>query len=568
MMTTHTEVAIVALGVRGPLSVGGNRAGAAVRASSAGEALLLLSEHPHALIVAGPDATDGECNALLELAGRTPGGRIIVAREGTDWRAARALAGDSLTYVARGALTIEDLSALVRSVMSSAAAVESDLSDPEKMADILGVAGALSAQPDWGSASRLLAHEAGLLVDADWCECLVMDGDDILSPERDTADDRDALRPIAGVVGYVTRTGRRVVTDDATADARFDQEIDLGPGLLRRRLLCQPVPGLNGDTCAVLVAARDGKPFDTAELSILGFLVACAGPILGGLIAKQRTEASPQSTDIPGSLFRNEALEFHGAGRGSEAGPLVAAPRWIPFSNWIAVGALVALVVTMTTVRIANIVSGPAVVRSLGRTEVTSPASGVVRSVDSRVGASVKGGEVLARLYPLPGASAADRVNADLRAPHDGVLSELMVRAGQRVEASELVATVTDESAGYEIVALLPGTYAPQYARGIAIALEIQGYGRLPEKVSATEVGHEVISRPEGLRILNIDPATAGALSPTLVAIRARLAGMTFNHDDRTFRYRDGIVGTATARIGSQSLVLTLVPALKRFRGF
>jgi hypothetical protein len=46
--------------------------------------------------------------------------------------------------------------------------------------------------------------------------------------------------------------------------------------------------------------------------------------------------------------------------------------------------------------------------------------------------------------------------------------------------------------------------------------------------------------------------------------VRARLVGRTFVSDDETYRYHDGMGGTAEVKVRSERVLFALMPGLKR----
>ena len=93
--------------------------------------------------------------------------------------------------------------------------------------------------------------------------------------------------------------------------------------------------------------------------------------------------------------------------------------------------------------------------------------------------------------------------------------------------------------------------------------LEISGYRYAYQKLTVDQVGDEVIGPAEAGRTLG--PALAGAVQVTgpVVLVKAKLPARTFQAEGKTYRYHNGLQGTAEVRVRSERILWTLLPGLK-----
>ncbi|MEO1367566.1 MAG: HlyD family efflux transporter periplasmic adaptor subunit, partial [Acidobacteriota bacterium] len=244
---------------------------------------------------------------------------------------------------------------------------------------------------------------------------------------------------------------------------------------------------------------------------------------------------------------------------------------------------------------------GPAAVLADGQLDVTARLSSTVTDVMVEPGERVRHGQVLARFFSEQqatqveafrreidtlmldrlrnpsdqGAEAAlaalqagyDMASAELdrltvRAPRDGRVGDLRIRPGQLVQAGEVLLSMTDSEAPLTLLTLLPGRYRPQLSPGMPLRMQIAGYPYDYQHMTIESVGENVLAPGEARRLLA--PAIAGSLEiqGPVVFVRARLSS-TFTSDGHTYRFHDGMLGTAEARIRSERLIFTLIPGLR-----
>jgi membrane fusion protein (multidrug efflux system) len=300
-----------------------------------------------------------------------------------------------------------------------------------------------------------------------------------------------------------------------------------------------------------------------------------------------------------GGLFRKEAIDAHFGVQG-EGVPLRLVPSWVPWTFTLlvtAVGFALAFAVVGTVDEYA---SGVAIVRVQGRRELTARLAGTVSSVEVQPGQRVHAGQVLARFHgdeaelarlaseyeralvkvldaptdPTARARVAQlrdeheaaRALVDgrtIRAPTDGIVSDVRIQLGKLIEAGATVVSLVPDDARFEVVAVLPGNYRPRLEPGMALRLTMSGYAYSSREVAIDAIGDQVVGPAEIRRFLPQELADTLTLDGPVVLVTATLPSRTFEADGRTLEYFDGMQGIAEARVSSRSVLATLVPALE-----
>ena len=303
------------------------------------------------------------------------------------------------------------------------------------------------------------------------------------------------------------------------------------------------------------------------------------------------------------SIFRARALEVHQQGE-SPGRPLEVVSSWTRWAVRVTVLVVAVGLGFAALAPVGEYAQGPAVVRREGRTIVTSSASGTVRSVARRPGQRVEAGELLVRLDDAGAEAALARVEHEyeqrlvelLRAPEDearrerltslgaelelararldersvrapsaGLISDLRVREGQRVDPGDALVAIEGEAAQTVVVGLLPGHYRPLLsAEASELVLELEGFPDSRVEVDVREVADEVVGPAEALRVLGRDREGAMQLDGPVVVVEARLASERFASDDVDYRIYDGMQGRLEAKVRAATLLEILIPALRR----
>lgn len=459
-----------------------------------------------------------------------------------------------------------------------------------------------------GQASDLKAVEALALraalelVNGDRGTCLFHDagGGAWQQAQRNgTADDR---RAVYGLAGFAARVRAQVVTERASGDLRWVAAIDdpLGDG--SERLVAQPIVGATGFVHAVLVAVRAGRrlPFAPGELACLQRFAALAAPFFDQISAHAVEQVLIQSETIA-KLFRSEALAANSAPQHGHV--IRIAPPWISWAYWCLAVLFVAGATFVTVGKVTTYSTGPATIRATSKRDLAVRTAGNVVGISVRPGEVVDGGAVIAQLDDQPQRAALERNERELAAelrnhmldPRDqaseqavrqlrqlrdaartaleertvrsamrGVITDVRVRVGQRVELGEIVASMVDGNGPLEVIAVLPGSDRPQLTPGMAMRLEISGYRYAYQTLFIDSVSSDVIGPSAARRVLGAEVGESLQITGPVVLVRGRLPSVTFAVDDGVYQFHDGMQGTATVGVRSERILFALIPGLRR----
>jgi multidrug resistance efflux pump len=301
-------------------------------------------------------------------------------------------------------------------------------------------------------------------------------------------------------------------------------------------------------------------------------------------------------------VFRAEALEHLQQGEG-EGEPLRLPNRWLGWSFQLTVAFVIATLGFVALAEVDTFSAGPAVIRAADAAELTARASGTVAAVEVAPGQAVAVNQVLVRFEladeiadqarvqqeyelqlartlrdPSDGAarSALSSLQAErelaeariesrqVRAPVAGVVSDIRVRSGQHVNAGEIVATLHSDSAGYRVIAILPGQDRPLLKPGMPLRLELSGYRYAYQTITIEQVGNEVVGPSAVRRFLGDDLADAVPLTGPLVLVHGTLPAGTFDDDGRQLNFFAGMQAHAEASVRRSRLSTLIFPWLKR----
>jgi multidrug resistance efflux pump len=300
-----------------------------------------------------------------------------------------------------------------------------------------------------------------------------------------------------------------------------------------------------------------------------------------------------------GGLFRKEALDAHLGSRG-EGEVLRLAPRWAGWTFGLLVAAFTFAFAYSIVGTVDEYASGIGIVRVQGRRELTARLTGTVSAVEAQPGQRVKSGQVLARFhgdeaeldrlsheYDLQlvkvlddptnqGArarlseirSAREQARAQVderlvKAPVDGVVSDVRVQPGKLIEAGSTVLSLVPDDARFEIIAVLPGNYRPRLKPGMPLRLQMMGFAHSYSEVAINSIGDQVVGPAEIRRFLPTELADTLPIQGPVVLVTAQLPSPTFEAEGKTYDYFDGMQGVAEARIQSRSILVTLLPGLE-----
>ena len=305
-------------------------------------------------------------------------------------------------------------------------------------------------------------------------------------------------------------------------------------------------------------------------------------------------------------LFRAEAVSHHA--HGDDHGDVLRYDqRWPRAVYSLVLLAATAGFLFVSLLGIDEYAEGPAVVQVDARRAVTATIAATVQTVEVKAGQEVKPGTVLVRMYSADEANELARATrefelelvrmlrdpadaetkqrlATLRAARDqarnvadsrvvradsaGFVSDVRVRPGQHVNAGEVLVGISPEgNPRVSVVAMVPAQFRPMLEKGADLRFELEGFRFEYADLVVSDVSTEAVGPAEVQRLLGQDRGDAVALDPgAKVFVTARLPASTFTSDGQTYGYFDGLVGRAEVRVRRETLLVTLVPALRRWQ--
>jgi membrane fusion protein (multidrug efflux system) len=307
------------------------------------------------------------------------------------------------------------------------------------------------------------------------------------------------------------------------------------------------------------------------------------------------------------SIFRQEAVDALETGPEQAGAPLHLLPGWTRFAYWFVVASVVGALLYACLTSVSDYAEGLAVVRVDGRLDLTTSTGGTAMDVAVQQGQRVREGQTLVRFYtgleqqeldhanrefelmlvrllqdPNNDASrqslsslraqrelAAARIRArSVVSPRAGVVANIRVRPGQSVAQGDVVLTLVDDStAGYSVVALVPGQFRPMLKTGMPLRFELDGYPHVYKSLPIDSIGNEAVGPSEVRRYLGDEVGDTLPVQGSLVLVRAKLHDQTFLFDGKAYRYYDGIPGRVDVPVRSTRLVVMLFPVLREVVG-
>ncbi len=472
---------------------------------------------------------------------------------------------------------------------------------------VLEHAKVLGAQPDLASAARAAVAAVGSLVQVDRVRCMYYDDESgQLWSEGDTQGEANAS---SGITGFAVRTRATVVLPVATAEPLYQRDVDDPLGTGHERLVVQPVAGRDGRVHAVLIVVRgpERPPFTEEDAKRIAQLAEAWAPFIHQLAQAQEAASvlaeKEQVEEGERELYRQEAIE-HVIRRGMRGDVVRVHPGWIHGAYWMVLLSLAGAAAFLWFARIHEYAEGPAIVHVTGRSEVTAHEAGTVTSLEAQAGQEVKEGQVLARLYDTEQAArlhslkteferklvaylqtpadptvrtalatlVTERERAEagvesrvIRAPHDGVVKDVFVHTGQKVDPGKTIASIVDKGAeeGLSVLAFLPGSERPRLRGRQPFRLTLASYRGAHFGLEVRAVSAEVLGASDAReRYLGDRLGDSVQLKGTVVVVEARIASPKFQADGETYELHDGMLGMAEVQLASKSVLETLLPGL------
>jgi multidrug resistance efflux pump len=361
------------------------------------------------------------------------------------------------------------------------------------------------------------------------------------------------------------------------------------------------------ETVAVITLTRNARQpaYQVIEQVAMIALAREAAPILHHLAVQHLQRASEIKAD-KGSLYRGEALEAHRT-RGQEGTLVQLSPTWVKRAYPILVVTMLIAIVFAVFIKVPTYSSGTAVIVFEGSTAVTASASGTVDKVFVKENEAVKKGDALLRLSSpeetaqlaasetewrdtqiqflfdqtdpqiskalVSAATARDhalaRVEARIvRAPRDGVVTNLHVKEGLAVQLGSYVLQITDENSEIEVLSFLPGRDGPRIREKMGLQLELDGYTKARAIASITHVQADSVSGTEAAKLggdMLAESIAKELQAGTWITVRARMPSRTFKTEHNTYHYHHGMHAKVEVKVQSKPFLVTLLPALEKY---
>jgi membrane fusion protein (multidrug efflux system) len=304
-------------------------------------------------------------------------------------------------------------------------------------------------------------------------------------------------------------------------------------------------------------------------------------------------------------LFRAEALEHH-AGRREDGDVLRFGKTWAHAIYQLVLAAAVGCFVFVSFFAIDEYANGPAVVRVDGRTVISATAPGTIEAIHARPGELVHTGSVLVAMHDRDEANELARASSELdfqvvrmlqdlssvaarealpvlraardrarlaadsrrvRAGVDGYVTDIRVRPGQHVNAGDVLLALAPQNAEtVSLIAMLPASYRPMLRSGLRMRFELDGFRYEYSDLTVSEVSSEAVGPGEVRRLLGEERGDAVQLDPgAKVFVSARIPTANFTSDGHPYGYYDGLTGTAEICVRRETILISLIPALRQW---
>jgi membrane fusion protein (multidrug efflux system) len=464
----------------------------------------------------------------------------------------------------------------------------------------------IGQQTDLGAAARAAVGAVTQLVSADRVRCLYYDD------EKGTLwveGEHGEIQASLGLTGFAVRTRATLVLPVANAEPMYQREIDDPIGTGAERLIVQPVAGRDGRVHAVLIIVRqpDRAPFSEEDAKRAAGLAEAWAPFIHQLALAQEAEQvldkREEIDDENREMYRQEAID-HVIRRGMRGDVVRVHPAWVHSAYWLVLLALAGAAAFAMFAHVHEYAEGPAVVHITGRSEVTAHEAGTVTTLEVAANQEVKEGQVIARLYESEQAArlhslkteferklvgylqnptdptvrqalsalVTERERAEaavegrvIRAPRAGVVKDVFVHTGQKVEAGKTIASIVDKGAteGLSVLAFLPGSERPRLHGNQHLRLTLPSYRDAHFSLEVRAVSQEAIGANDARdRYLGDRLGDSVQLHGTVVVVEARINSSKFTSDGETYDLHDGMVGIAEVQLASKSVFETLLPGL------
>ncbi|MBA2539844.1 MAG: HlyD family efflux transporter periplasmic adaptor subunit, partial [Deltaproteobacteria bacterium] len=302
-------------------------------------------------------------------------------------------------------------------------------------------------------------------------------------------------------------------------------------------------------------------------------------------------------------VFRQEAID-HLVKRGHRGDVVRVHPAWVRLAYWLVLLFVIGVGAFAMFAQVSQYSSGAAVVRVTGRTDVTAFEAGTITALEVTPGQPVKKDQVLAKLHDTEQAARLRALNTEFerrlvaylqapadpqvrqalsslvterenaragveartfRAEHDGIVKEVHVADGQRVEPGKTILSIVEQGAteGMSVLAFLPGTDRPRIKVGQRMRFTLPGYRGAYIEVEVRAVSAEVTAGKDAkARYLGERYRESLPIEGQVVVVEGHLTRTTFDADDETYALHDGMAGFVEVQLQARSVLETVIPGL------
>jgi membrane fusion protein (multidrug efflux system) len=155
-----------------------------------------------------------------------------------------------------------------------------------------------------------------------------------------------------------------------------------------------------------------------------------------------------------------------------------------------------------------------------------------------------------------------------IRAPRDGVVTNLHVKDGVAVQLGGYVMQITDENSEIEVLAFLPSKDSPRIREKMDLQLELDGYTKARVIGAITHVQPDAVSGTEAAKLggdMLVESIAKELSAGTWITARAHLPSRTFKAEHNTYHYHHGMHAKVEVKIQSKPFLVTLVPGLQKY---
>lgn len=223
--------------------------------------------------------------------------------------------------------------------------------------------------------------------------CLFHDpeGETLWSPTTNQREER-AVSTAAGIASFAARTGTNAIVADVSTDGRYEADADDPEGKGNVAIMVEPIVTFERRVSAVLIAVRDASQGgfmreNQATLRVYASqLTATFGRLVSQIQLERLRVGQPAQA---GQMFNDEALQEYLQGQGEVGRLLRLSSPWLNYAYRGLLGFIALLLVFICFAKVNYYGQGHAIVRLENRTTVTSKTDGIVTQVLVEVGQRV-----------------------------------------------------------------------------------------------------------------------------------------------------------------------------------